>query len=133
MGVFATRSPYRPNAIGLSCVKLTGVEKGKDGITLKVAGADLMNGTPIYDIKPYLVNIVADMTGIVINTRFIENRRIKIKSANRIKTDFAAVIGKLVECPEKYGALERLFDCRSKVSEMECAADNCNAVKFFAC
>ena len=54
VGVFATRSPYRPNAIGLSCVKLVGVEKGKDGTVLKVAGADLMNGTPIYDIKPYL-------------------------------------------------------------------------------
>ena len=54
VGVFATRSPYRPNAIGLSCVKLLGVEKGKDGTILKVAGADLMNGTPIYDIKPYL-------------------------------------------------------------------------------
>ena len=54
VGVFATRSPYRPNAIGLSCVKLTGVEKGKEGTVLKVAGADLVNGTPIYDIKPYL-------------------------------------------------------------------------------
>lgn len=54
IGVFATRSPYRPNAIGLSCVRLVGVEKGKDGTVLKVAGADLMNGTPIYDIKPYL-------------------------------------------------------------------------------
>ena len=54
IGVFATRSPYRPNAIGLSCVKLVGMEKGKDGTVLKVAGADLMNGTPIYDIKPYL-------------------------------------------------------------------------------
>lgn len=54
IGVFATRSPYRPNAIGLSCVRLLGVEKGKDGTVLKVAGADLMNGTPIYDIKPYL-------------------------------------------------------------------------------
>ena len=54
VGVFATRSPYRPNAIGLSCVKLAGVEKGKDGTVLKVSGADLMNGTPIYDIKPYL-------------------------------------------------------------------------------
>ena len=54
IGVFATRSPYRPNAIGLSCVRLLGVEKGKDGTILKVAGADLMNGTPIYDIKPYL-------------------------------------------------------------------------------
>ena len=54
VGVFATRSPYRPNAIGLSCVKLLGVEKTGEGLVLKVAGADLMNGTPIYDIKPYL-------------------------------------------------------------------------------
>lgn len=54
IGVFATRSPYRPNAIGLSCVKLLAVEKGIEGTVLKVAGADLMNGTPIYDIKPYL-------------------------------------------------------------------------------
>ena len=54
VGVFATRSPYRPNAIGLSCVKLVGMEKGKNGTVLKVSGADLMNGTPIYDIKPYL-------------------------------------------------------------------------------
>jgi len=54
VGVFATRSPYRPNAIGLSCVKLVGVEKSSEGMVLKVAGADLMNETPIYDIKPYL-------------------------------------------------------------------------------
>ena len=54
VGVFATRSPYRPNAIGLSCVRLEGVEKGSEGTVLKVSGADLMNGTPIYDIKPYL-------------------------------------------------------------------------------
>ena len=54
VGVFATRSPFRPNAIGLSCVKLTGVEKTAEGFVLKVAGADLVNGTPIYDIKPYL-------------------------------------------------------------------------------
>ena len=54
VGVFATRSPYRPNAIGLSCVKLVGVEKSNEGTVLKVAGADLMNRTQIYDIKPYL-------------------------------------------------------------------------------
>lgn len=54
IGVFATRSPFRPNAVGLSCVKLLGVEKGKEGTVLKVGGADLMNGTPIYDIKPYI-------------------------------------------------------------------------------
>ena len=54
VGVFATRSPFRPNAIGLSCVRLIGTEKTADGIVLKVAGADLVNGTPIYDIKPYI-------------------------------------------------------------------------------
>ena len=50
MGVFATRSPYRPNPIGLSCVRLLAVE----GCDLLVSGADLMDGTPILDIKPYL-------------------------------------------------------------------------------
>ena len=55
MGVFATRSPFRPNPIGLSCVRLLGVEYDTpEGAVLHVAGADLMDGTPIYDIKPYL-------------------------------------------------------------------------------
>ena len=65
VGVFATRSPYRPNAIGLSCVRLLGTGKGNDGIVLKVAGADLMNGTPIYDIKPYLpyADCIPEATG----------------------------------------------------------------------
>jgi len=54
MGVFATRSPFRPNPIGLSSVRLLRVEKQKEGSVLVVAGADLMDGTPIYDIKPYL-------------------------------------------------------------------------------
>lgn len=55
VGVFATRSPFRPNSIGLSCVRLDRVElSGKNGPVLHVAGADLLNGTPVYDIKPYL-------------------------------------------------------------------------------
>ena len=55
MGVFATRSPFRPNNLGLSCVKLIGVEhKESEGTVLHVAGADLMDGTPIFDIKPYI-------------------------------------------------------------------------------
>lgn len=55
MGVFATRSPFRPNPIGLSSVKLMGVEKGESGgLELIVSGADVLDGTPIYDIKPYL-------------------------------------------------------------------------------
>ncbi len=55
MGVFATRSPFRPNAIGLSCVKLVGIEQHPElGAVLRVAGADLMHSTPIFDIKPYI-------------------------------------------------------------------------------
>ena len=55
VGVFATRSPFRPNSMGLSCVRLLGTEHTRDrGTVLRVAGADLMDGTPIFDIKPYL-------------------------------------------------------------------------------
>lgn len=55
MGVFATRSPFRPNSLGLSSVRLEKIELDPElGPVLHIAGADLMNGTPIYDIKPYL-------------------------------------------------------------------------------
>ena len=55
LGVFATRSPFRPNPLGLSCVKLEGVElQSPRGPLLRLSGADLMDGTPIYDIKPYI-------------------------------------------------------------------------------
>lgn len=55
MGVFATRSPFRPNPIGLSCVRLESVDyDAPEGPILHVRGADLMDGTPIYDVKPYL-------------------------------------------------------------------------------
>ena len=61
VGVFASRSPFRPNNLGLSCVKLERIENGE----LIVYGADLMNGTPIYDIKPYIPysDCKADATG----------------------------------------------------------------------
>ena len=55
MGVFATRSPFRPNSLGLSSVRLEEIEYHSDlGTVLHISGADLMDGTPIYDIKPYL-------------------------------------------------------------------------------
>ena len=55
MGVFATRSPFRPNPLGLSCVELESVDwDSSDGPALIVRGADLMDGTPVYDIKPYI-------------------------------------------------------------------------------
>lgn len=66
MGVFATRSPFRPNNLGLSSVRLLGLEKTDDfGTVLHVGGADLMDGTPIFDIKPYIPysDCHADATG----------------------------------------------------------------------
>lgn len=54
LGVFATRSPFRPNSLALSCVRLIGKEQTAEGTVLHVAGADLMDGTPIFDIKPYI-------------------------------------------------------------------------------
>ena len=79
IGVFATRSPYRPNPIGLSCVKLIGIEKGSEGTVLKVSGADLVNGTPIYDIKPYLpyADCKTDATGGF--TDRTEKRRVEVE------------------------------------------------------
>ena len=65
IGVFATRSPFRPNSIGLSSVRLNCIEYTDDGPVLHVSGADLMDGTPIYDIKPYLpyTDCHSDATG----------------------------------------------------------------------
>lgn len=54
VGVFATRSPFRPNSIGLTVVKLISIDKRDGRVVLTVSGADMMNGTPIYDVKPYL-------------------------------------------------------------------------------
>ena len=60
VGVFATRSPFRPNPIGLSCVRLLRIDyDAPDGPVLYLEGADLLNGTPVYDIKPYLPHIDA--------------------------------------------------------------------------
>ena len=85
IGVFATRSPFRPNAIGLSCVKLVGVEKTAEGTVLKVAGADLVNGTPIYDIKPYLpyADCKPEATGGFTDTT--EKRTVEVRFAEGAK------------------------------------------------
>jgi len=84
MGVFATRSPFRPNPIGLSSVKLVGMDlHTKDGPILHVAGADLMDGTPILDVKPYLpytdshpdaMGGFADWTAELLNRTVMKNQ-----------------------------------------------------------
>ncbi len=100
VGVFATRSPFRPNAIGLSCVRLTEVGKTPEGLVLKVAGADLVNGTPIYDIKPYLpyTDCRPEATGGF--TDKTEKRTVQVRFSD-------AAAGKL--SPEERKALEAVL------------------------
>ena len=100
VGVFATRSPFRPNAIGLSCVRLAGVEKTAQGMVLKVAGADLVNGTPIYDIKPYIpyTDCRPEATGGF--TDDVEKRTVEVRFSDEARK-------KLTE--EEQGALEAVL------------------------
>lgn len=80
IGVFATRSPYRPNSIGLSCVKLEKIEFTKtQGPILHVCGADLMDGTPIYDIKPYLPYADSFPEAVGGFTEHLAERKLKVK------------------------------------------------------
>ena len=100
VGVFATRSPFRPNAIGLSCVRLTGVEKTAEGTVLKVAGADLVNGTPIYDIKPYIpyTDCRPDATGGFTDT--VEKRTVRVQFTEEASRNLS---------PEEKRALEAIL------------------------
>ena len=103
MGVFATRSPFRPNPIGLSCVRLLGIAYDTpDGAVLRVAGADLMDGTPIYDIKPYLPYADCHPGATAGFAGAVENHRLKVSFPEAL----------LAEIPEDkraalYGILEQ--------------------------
>ena len=94
MGVFATRSPFRPNHIGLSCVRLLKIDfESENAPILHVSGADLMDGTPILDIKPYLpyADSIPDATGgfalqskdDILKVEFPENLLLKIPEEKR--------------------------------------------------
>ena len=131
MGVFATRSPFRPNNLGLSSVKLLGVEHTKEyGTVLHVAGADLMDGTPIFDIKPYIPygDSHPDATGgftdqakdFVLDVKFPQHLLDKIPQDKR-----AAALGVLSHDPRPsyqkqadrvYGLNFAGFDIRFQVS-----------------
>lgn len=79
VGVFATRSPFRPNPIGLSSVKLSKIDKeDKEGPVMYVKGCDLMNGTPIYDIKPYLPYADSHPDAVGGFTENLEERKLKV-------------------------------------------------------
>lgn len=131
-GVFATRSPFRPNPIGLSCVKLEEIRHTQcDGDVLVVSGIDMKNGTPIYDIKPYIpyADCVFDaLEGFTknakehrLNVSFDENLLKKIPEQKR-----SGIIGILEQDPRPgyqddseriYGVKYAQFDVRFKVNE----------------
>lgn len=132
MGVFATRSPFRPNAIGLSSVKVLGIEHTEQyGPVIRVGGADLMDGTPIFDIKPYIPysDCHADATGgftdsageFILDVEFPPELLRKIPENKR-----SALIGVLSHDPRPsyqndpdrvYGLTFAGFDVHFKVAE----------------
>ncbi len=101
MGVFATRSPFRPNPIGLSCVKLERIEFTEEGPVLYVAGADLMNGTPIYDIKPYLPYADCKPDAVGGFTENLAERRLEVEISeellDRVPVDKREALIKVLE------------------------------------
>ena len=100
MGVFATRSPFRPNPLGLSCVRIAGIELNTpDGPVVEVMGADLMDGTPIYDIKPYIRYADARQEAVCGYVDSLQERSLKVvlpKELSEIIED-RSIIPSLVE------------------------------------
>lgn len=117
VGVFASRSPFRPNALGLSCVRLEGVAvDAARGPVLRVAGADLLDGTPVYDIKPYLPYADAWPEASGGFTDRTERRRLEVVCAPEVleavpEEKRAALLGVLAEDPRPsyQSAPERVY------------------------
>ncbi len=90
MGVFATRSPFRPNPIGLSCVKIDRIEETSEyGSVIHVSGADLADGTPILDIKPYLPNVDCIPDAIGGFAEEVKDYSLDVVIDENIKNDFS--------------------------------------------
>ncbi len=103
VGVFASRSPFRPNPIGLSCVKLVKVDENeRDGVFLLVSGADLLDGTPILDIKPYLpfADCIPEATA-----GYAEAHK-----TDRLQVDFPQEYLALIPAEKREGLLDCLAD-----------------------
>jgi tRNA-Thr(GGU) m(6)t(6)A37 methyltransferase TsaA len=131
MGVFATRSPFRPNFLGLSCVRLTEVQDDPAlGPVLLVSGADLMNGTPIFDIKPYLPYsdcLPEASDGFAPRPDFTLSVVFHEGTEERIPVEKRAALRKVLQCdprpryhddPERvFGMLYAGYDVRFQVRE----------------
>ena len=90
MGVFATRSPFRPNPLGLSCVEIDGIEwDTPDGPVIVVRGADLMDGTPIFDIKPYIKYADSRPDAVCGYVDELEDRHLEVVIPDELAEDLA--------------------------------------------
>ena len=122
MGVFATRSPFRPNPIGLSSVRLESVEfSEKYGPVLHVSGADLMDGTPIYDIKPYLAYVDSHPEAAGGFTDQIQDHKLKVEFPEKLLKKIPEVLandprpGYQKDPERKYGMSFGSWDIQFKV------------------
>lgn len=100
LGVFATRSPFRPNPLGLSCVEIDSIDLfTEDGPVISVKGADLMDGTPIYDIKPYIRYADSRQQAVCGYVDGLEERSLKVVFPSELseKIEDTSVIPSLVE------------------------------------
>ena len=131
MGVFATRSPFRPNRLGLSSVKLLGVSYDAGRLVLQVAGADMADGTPVYDVKPYVAYSDAHPDARCGFVDSNEWRCLKVEFPEYLRTCFAdddyAALHRLLELDPRpqyhsdpsrvYGMVFAGYDVRFRVSE----------------
>ena len=100
LGVFATRSPFRPNPLGLSCVEIDGIDLfTEEGPVITVKGADLMDGTPIYDIKPYIRYADSRQQAVCGYVDTLEERSLKVVFPSELseKIEDTSIIPSLVE------------------------------------
>ncbi len=125
MGVFATRSPYRPNPLGLSCVRLCSIEHHQEwGPVLHVAGADLMDGTPVFDIKPYIPSVDSHSKALAGFADAVPARKLDIYLKQDLEEGIAALLPK-----EKKELLYELLALDPRPA-YHCASERMYAMKY---
>ena len=128
VGVFATRSPYRPNAIGLSSVKFEGLKKTKDnGTIILVSGADMTDGTPIFDIKPYVKYSDCHPDAVCSFADEFANYRLDVRFECDICDDLKQKITQILQSdprPAYQNDIERIYGASICGKEVKFRADN---------
>ncbi len=130
MGVFATRSPYRPNSIGLSSLRLERVELTDQGPVLHVTGADILDGTPIFDIKPYIAFTDSHMDAVCGFSEGYKEYKLKVEFKEglleKIAPDLHEPITDLLACdprPSYQNDPERIYGVSVGVYEIKFFVD----------